>query len=98
MGIPLRWVRMAHEDRDFVRDTSPEALEVFYEIQRRRSREQKWNDAWALTQGLWNATLAGVRLRYPEATDREVFLRAVSVRTPRGLMIKAYGWDPAEHE
>ena len=41
---------------------------------------------------------AGVRLRYPDATDREVFLRAASLRIPRDLMIAAYGWDPESHD
>jgi hypothetical protein len=48
---------MRHADADFIHDTSPAALEVFYEI-----------------------------------------LRAVATKTPRDLMIKAYGWDPDAHE
>ena len=40
---------------------------------------------------------AGVRLRHPEAGDREVFLRAAALRLSRELMIRAYGWDPEEH-
>ena len=37
-----------------------------------------------------------VRRQYPEASEREVFLRAASRRLGRDLMIKAYGWDPAK--
>jgi hypothetical protein len=80
---------MQHADADFIRDTSPEALEVFYEIQRRRTPEQKLADVFALSQGLFETVKAGVRLRYPEADEREVFLRAVATKTPRDLMIKA---------
>ena len=86
-----------HADSDFVRDTSPEALEVFFEIQRRRTPEQKLADVFELSQGLFETSEAGVRLRYPDASEREVFLRAVAAKTPRDLMIKAYGWDPDEH-
>lgn len=83
-----------HADADFVRDTDPKALEVFLEIQRRRTPEQKLNDVFELSQGLFEMTKAGVRLRYPKADEREVFLRAVAMKTPRELMIKAYSWDP----
>lgn len=89
---------MPHADLDFVSDTDPKALEVFLEIQRRRTPEQKLNDVFDLSDGLFEMAKAGVRLRYPEADEREVFLRAVAMKTPRELMIKAYGWDPALHE
>jgi hypothetical protein len=89
---------MPHADLDFVGDTDPKALEVFLEIQRRRTPEQKLNDVFDLSDGLFEMAKAGVRLRYPEADEREVFLRAVAMKTPRELMIKAYGWDPALHE
>ena len=87
-----------YPDADFVRDTDPKALEVFLEIQRRRTPEQKLADVFDLSQGLFEMTKAGVRLRHPEADEREVFLRAVATKTPRDLMIKAYGWDPTLHE
>jgi hypothetical protein len=87
-----------HADADFVRDTTPEALAVFYEIQRNRPPEQKLADAFDLSQGLFELTKAGIRMRYPEAEEREVFLRAVATRLPRELMIRAYGWDPLCHD
>lgn len=89
---------MKHPDADFARDTSPEALERFYEIQRQRTPEQKLQDVFDLSEGLIALTEAGMRQRYPQASDREIFLRAAATRIPRDLMIKAYGWDPAEHE
>jgi hypothetical protein len=73
-------------------------LEVFFELQRKRSPEQKLADTFDLSEGLFEAVKTGVRLRYPEAGEREVFLRAVATRLPRELMIRAYGWDPAKHE
>ena len=86
-----------HADADFIGDTDPEALRVFYDIQRRRSGEQKLADAFDLSQGLFEMAKQGVRMRYPEADEREVFLRAVATRLPRELMIRAYGWDPLLH-
>lgn len=87
-----------HADADFVRDTDPKALAVFYELQRQRSLEQKLQDVFDLSEGLFETTKSGIRLRYPQADEREVFLRAVATRISRELMIRAYGWDPLEHE
>ena len=86
-----------HADSDFVRDTSPEALAVFYEIQRRRSPEQKLADTFDLSQGLFELVKSGIRTRHPATDEREVFLRAVAMRLSRELMIRAYGWDPLQH-
>lgn len=87
-----------HADVDFARDTSAEALAVFYEIQRKRTVGQKLADVFDLSEGLFETAKAGIRLRYPEVDEREVFLRAVASRVSRELMIQAYGWDPAMHE
>lgn len=87
-----------HGDADFVRDTDPRALEVFYEIQRRRPLAQKLMDVFDLSEGLLETVKAGIRLRHPGADEREVFLRAAASRLPRELMIRVYGWDPARHE
>jgi hypothetical protein len=86
-----------HVDADFIRDTSPEALKVFYSIQRRRTGEQKLADAFDLSEGLLEMAKQGVRMRYPDAQEREVFLRAIATRLPRVLMIRANGWDPLAH-
>jgi hypothetical protein len=83
---------------DFAADTTPEALAVFYELQRRRTPSQKLNDVFELTAWMFANAEAGVRLRYPGISEREVFLRAAALRIPRALMIAAYGWDPEEHE
>ena len=83
---------------DFVDDTTPKALEVFYELQRRRTPAEKLADALDLSDQLIHVSEAGVRSRYPDAGEREVFLRAAALRLPRDIMIKVYGWDPAEHE
>jgi hypothetical protein len=83
---------------DFCADTTPEALAIFYDLQRRRTPAEKLNDVFELSAWLFAATEAGVRLRHPGIDEREVFLRAASLRLPRDLMIAAYGWDPLQHE
>jgi hypothetical protein len=86
-----------HHEPDFVRDTDPKALEVFYRIQRQRSPGDKANDVFELTDWMIQLAERGVRTRYPAISEREVFLRAAALRIPRDLMIKAYGWDPEAH-
>ena len=38
-----------------------------------------------------------IRATYPEADEREVFLRVAALRLDRETMIKVYGWDPDLH-
>lgn len=73
---------MDHEP-DFVRDTDPKALEVFYEIQRRRSPGEKANDVFELTDWMIQLAERGVRMRYPDISEREVFSRRRSTNSPR---------------
>ena len=47
-----------HADVDFVRDTSAEALAVFYEIQRKRPVGQKLVDVFDLSEGLFETVKA----------------------------------------
>jgi hypothetical protein len=68
----------SHADADFVRDTDPKALEIFYEIQRRRTMEHKLADDFDLSEGLFETVKSGIRLRYPAAEEHEVF----RVRSP----------------
>ena len=88
---------MPHADADFVRDTDLRAMEVFLALQRNRSLSDKLQDVFDLSDGLLELSNSGVRLRHPEASEREVLLRALAARLPRDLMIRVYGWDPATH-
>ena len=90
--------RTVDHKRDFVDDTAPQALEFFYELQRRRSIHDKARDVFELSEWMIRNAEAGVRLRHPSASQREVFLRAAALRLPREAMTRAYGWDPLAHE
>jgi hypothetical protein len=75
-------------------DTSPEAMEVWLDILRNKKPGERMAMALQLTEFAIRLTESGVRARYPNASEREVFLRAAALRIPRDLMIRAYGWDP----
>ena len=51
-----------------------------------------------MTEVVLKAAEAGVRQMYPDAGEREVFLRAAARRLDPETMVKVYGWDPRLHE
>lgn len=78
-------------------DTDPRAMEVWMNILRSKTPGQRIDIALNLTKFALQMSESGVRSRYPDASEREVFLRSAALRLPRDLMIRAYGWDPDEH-
>lgn len=78
-------------------DTTPKALEVFIELHRRMTPSQRLSHVFELTEFQEGLQRSSVRSMYPEADDREVFLRVASRRLDRKTMIKVYGWDPELH-
>lgn len=84
-------------DSDFFSDTDPKALEVFLDIHRKMPVGRKIKMVFEMTEMVLAAAKAGVRLQYPDADEREVFLRATARRLDRETMIRAYGWDPLDH-
>ena len=78
-------------------DTTPEALEVFLQLHREMDPGEKVAQVFEMCEFLESLQRASVRSMYPEADEREVFLRVASRRLDRETMIKVYGWDPALH-
>jgi hypothetical protein len=77
-------------------DTDPRAMAIWLELLRRKTPGERIAMAFELTDFALRMAESGVRARYPEASEREIFLRAAALRLPRDLMIRAYGWDPGE--
>lgn len=75
-------------------DTDPRAMEVWLGLLRGKTPGERIAMAFDLTDFAIRMAESGVRSRYPEASEREIFLRAAALRLPRDLMIRAYGWDP----
>jgi hypothetical protein len=75
-------------------DTDPRAMEVWLDIQRRMPPGEKLAAVLAASRLVMQIYEAGVRLQYPQASEREVFLRTAARHLSRDLMIRAYGWDP----
>jgi hypothetical protein len=73
------------------RDTSPEAWEVFQELQRRMSPGEKLARVFEHSAFVRSLILAGIRRRHPSATEREVFLRFARQTLGQELYQKVYG-------
>lgn len=78
-------------------DTDPEALEVFLQLHRRMTPAQRVARVFELTEFQESLQRASVRAMYPQAGEREVFLRVAARRLDRDTMIQVYGWDPDLH-
>ncbi len=84
-------------DYQWYADTEPKALEVFLDLQRKMSPAEKIVAIFQWSDFVMRFAEAGVRSQYPEADEREVFLRLAARRLDRETMIRVYGWDPEAH-
>lgn len=75
-------------------DTTPEAMKVFIELNRNMPVGAKLARVFELSRMVLTLAASGVRQRYPEAGEREVFLRTAALHLPKDLMLRAYGWHP----
>ena len=79
-------------------DTGPEAFKALVELQRRTSPGEKLAQVFQMAEMMLRAYADSVRRDYPEAGEREVFLRAAARRLGRETVIQVYGWDPESGE
>jgi len=75
-------------------DTHPDALRVLLDIQRRIPPEEKLQRVAEMYDAMIAMQTAEVRKLYPQADEREVFLRVTARRLGPELMMKVYGWRP----
>ena len=72
-------------------DTSPEAWQIFLELQRRMPPEEKLRRTFELSAAVRHNAEAGLRERYPDASDREIFLRLARLTLGVELFERVYG-------
>jgi hypothetical protein len=78
-------------------DTDPKALALFIDLHRKMTpgeRVARVFEMAAFQEGLQRSS---VRSMYPDAGEREVFLRVAARRLDRETMLRVYGWDPILH-
>jgi hypothetical protein len=72
-------------------DTSPEAWKLVVDLQRKMSPSERLQCALDWSEVVRGFLEAGVKTRYPNADERELFLRAARIRLGQDLFEKAYG-------
>jgi len=72
-------------------DTSPEAWDVFLDIQRRMPPSEKLWRALEYSEFVRSLAEGVLRQRHPLASEREIFLREARQRLGYDLFRKAYG-------
>ena len=72
-------------------DTSPEAWQTLLEIFRNMAPEEKLRRTLDMSDFLRSVCRAGIRAEYPNASEREVFLRATRRALGNELFAKVYG-------
>ena len=83
---------------DFYSDTHPEAMKVWLDCIRKMTAGEKVAAVFDMNEMLMELVSSEIRRLYPHASEREVFLRRAARRLDRETMIRAYGWDPEEHD
>lgn len=72
-------------------DTSPEAWEVLTKLQREMSPSEKMQLAFEWSEMVRQFAEAGLREKYPHASEREIFLRYARQSLGEELFRKVYG-------
>ncbi len=77
-------------------DTDERAFAALVDVQRKLSPGQKLNQVLEMAEMLIRATEDRVGGDFPDADEREVFLRAASLRLGAETVARVYGWVPAK--
>jgi hypothetical protein len=75
-------------------DTTREARRLQMERWSESAPARKFEMIEALCHDARTLARAGIRLRFPDASQREQRLRLGALTIERRLMIEAFGWDP----
>jgi len=77
-------------------DTSAAAEEAQFDVWRRMTPAEKFAAFADLQATAIALAEAGIRLRHPDADEREVFFRRVARSLGRERVLEAYGFDVGE--
>jgi hypothetical protein len=75
------------------RDTSPEAWQVFLEAHRRLSPGEKLRRTLTMSDEIRELAIQGLRRSYPDAGEREIYLRTARLVLGRDLASRVFGQE-----
>ena len=85
---------MGTKSRLGLEDTSPDAERVLIELARATPVWRKFEQIAETTETCRAFAMAGLRKRYPDATEEELHRRLAALVLDRQTVIRVYGWDP----
>ena len=85
---------MKTKSRLGLEDTSPEAERVLIELARATPAWRKFEQVAETTETCRAFAMAGLREKYPQASEEELRRRLVARLLDRETVIRVYGWDP----
>lgn len=77
-------------------DTSPEMVERLVALYRSMTPSEKLRKVAELNAMTWHLAMARQRQWYPDADERAVRMRLLSLWVDRESMIRQFGWDPEQ--
>jgi hypothetical protein len=75
-------------------DTSKESEQAYLKLLREAPPWRKAAMVNSLTRACQELAVAGIRLRHPNAPEREIRMRLAALWIDREVMIRVFGWDP----
>ena len=75
-------------------DTDPKAFQTLIEIRRNMTFDERFRQFLEMTEMVLRGYEDRVRREYPQASEREVFLRAAALRLGNETVRRMYGWSP----
>ena len=85
---------MPKKQRTGLSDTDPAAERVMIELARKTPIWKKFAQVADTTATTRAFAMAGLRSRYPAASEEEIRRRLAAVVLDRETVIQVYGWDP----
>jgi hypothetical protein len=76
-------------------DTDKKAELVYVKLLREAPPWRKAAMIDSLTRACQELAVAGIRMRHPNASEREILMRVASLWLDRNLMVRLFNWDPA---
>jgi len=77
-------------------DTDAEAFRALIEIRRNMTFDERFRQFLEMAEMLLRGYEDRVRRDHPQASEREVFLRAAALRLGNETVRRVYGWSPEE--
>jgi hypothetical protein len=74
-------------------DTSPEAFQALIELRRGMTFDERFRQVIEMSEMLLRAYEDRARREHPEASEREIFLRAAALRLGSETVRRVYGWS-----